>query len=498
MSKKNNEISIDLIKLIKYVLRHIWVPLIPVIIGFGIMYWRIARLPNTYTAYGTMYVYNGNPNLVNYQYASTSDLDSAVQLIDTYMIVVKSNKVMDVVVERLLKDYPGIEASFIARTIYMTSVSETGVVRVGCATGDPQLSTDICNAVLDVAPTEIIRVVGAGSIEIIDYASVPTHPDVRKPLSYGIIGAMIGGMIGLVLLVIVYLLNRRITDTVEITESYTPPILASVPRRKKDSPKTEDFLLNRMSPMEMIESYARLRMNLLYILSSNDSHSVVVTSAVPGEGKSTIAANLAISCSVGGKKVLLVDADLRRASQKENFESAAHADGLSDSLAGSCRWQDAVIKNVAESMDLLPAGHFPSNPAVLLGSKEMERVLGEMEEEYDLVLLDMPPVNVVTDPLMLSPYVAGCLFVVRQDFSDHSDLKKALNAAEMTGMNVMGFVFFGEKVGEDEYYRKKYRKDYYSRYDNRTNPDMNRTAAQQSTTAEHAGTNPAAGKKKKK
>jgi Mrp family chromosome partitioning ATPase len=105
----------------------------------------------------------------------------------------------------------------------------------------------------------------------------------------------------------------------------------------------------------------------------------------------------------------------------------------------------------------------------------MLRLLEEMGKEYDLVLLDMPPVNVVTDPLVLSSHVAGCLFVARQNYSDHRDLKKALSAAELTGMNVMGFVFYGEELaggGHYGYYSKryyrKYYKNYYSKYDNRS------------------------------
>ena len=183
----NGTIQIDLIKLIKYILRHILLPIIFAVIGFGILYYQTAyRMPNTYTASGTMYVYNANPNTLNYQYTNTNDLNSAVQLIDTYMIVVKSNKVMDVVAERMSKDYPGIKPEFIASTISMASVSETGVVRVSSVTSEPKLSQDICNAVLDAAPEEIIRVVSAGSVEVIDYAEEPTRPDPRNAQNRGL------------------------------------------------------------------------------------------------------------------------------------------------------------------------------------------------------------------------------------------------------------------------------------------------------------------------
>ena len=170
--------SIDLIKLAKFILKYCWLVLLCAVIGFSYMYWRSTKnRVDTYTASGTMYVYNANPNMVNYGYTNTSDLNSAVQLLNTYMVVVRSDKVLDVVVERLAKDYPNITPAYIAATLSMSSVDKTGVVSVRCTTTDPQRSADICNTVMDVAPAEIIRVVSAGNIEIIDYATVPTRPD---------------------------------------------------------------------------------------------------------------------------------------------------------------------------------------------------------------------------------------------------------------------------------------------------------------------------------
>ena len=97
-------------------------------------------------------------------------------------------------------------------------------------------------------------------------------------------------------------------------------------------------------------------------------------------------------------------------------------------------------------------------------------LISEFEEVYDLVLIDMPPINIVADPLVVSAHVAGCLFVVRQNYSDHRDIRSALIAAEMTGMDVLGFVFYGENVNQGGYYYRRYYKSYYHKYDYRRNP----------------------------
>lgn len=470
-------VKIDIAKLIRFVLKKCWLIVLCAELGFGAMYIRTTRfMSDTYTASGTMYVNNGNPSMEQYQYTNQSDLDSAVRLIDTYLIVVKSEKVMKSVVNQLSDNYPGIQAGYISSTLSMASVSETGVASVRSTTNDAKLSRDIVNAVLDVAPDEIIRVVGAGNIEIIDYAIAPMLPDGKGAFNKGILGAMSGAVFAGCVLLTLFLMNQRIVDTKELTDNYTPPVLASIQRIKEDSEKAGEFLITKSTDMGIVENYAKLRMNLLYTLVGKETHTVIITSAVAGEGKSTIAANLAISCAMGDKKVLLVDGDLRRASQSRIFELSDHTRGMSEVLIGDSKWKEVILKNIKGNVDLLPAGHFPPNPAELLGSNQMLQLLKDLEQAYDLVLLDMPPINIVSDPLVLSNCVAGCIFVTRQDYSDHREIRKALIEAEMAGMNVMGFVFYGENIKEAGYYNRKYYNKYYSKYEYRRNPVNTQTS----------------------
>ena len=458
---------IDIKKLFLFVLKRIWIVIICAGIGFAGMYcYTRYYLPDTYTAYATMYVLNANPNLVNYQYANMSDLNTAVQLLDTYMVVVRSSKVMDVVAERLQAKYPGISTGYISSTLSMGSVKDTGVLQINCRTGNPQLAADICNAVVDVAPAEIIRVVNAGNIEVIDYAEPPYGPDYRDPMKKGILGAAAGATLVGALLVLLFLLSHKVTDAEELTEAYTPPVLASVVRERKKSKEPKVFVLDRNSPIFTSESYAKLRMNLLYTLVNKENKVLAITSAISGEGKSTIAANLAIACATSGKRVLLIDGDMRRASQQEIFGYDSDLPGLSEVLIGNCKWWDAVLSDERENLNILPTGHLPPNPAELLALPETAELLAETQQQFDLVLLDLPPINIVSDPLMISSHVAGCLMVVRQGYSDHREIRKALASAELTGIDVLGFVFYGERINEGSYYSKKY---YHQNYSSKKN-----------------------------
>ena len=486
MDRRTNRI--DYTKMAMFILKRAWLLIFCAELGFAVMYYRSTRMtPETYTASGTIYVNNGSDNLTDYQYTSSYDLNSAVQLTKTYLVVVKSDKVMNAVVERLSKDYPNITASVISSSLSMGNVSDTAVVSVISRTQSAQMSADIVNAVMEYAPDEIIRVVGAGSVEILDYAKVPVIPDAKDSIGQGMKGALGGAVIAACILALLYLMNRRISDAQELTDNYKTPVLASIQRIDAKKTTADAFLLSSESPMEVLENYAKLRMNLFYTLVGKKTHTVVITSSISGEGKSTISSNLAISCAMGGKKVLLIDGDLRRASQREIFLFDKKAKGVSDILAGNCDWQEAVLKDVRETLDVLPAGHFPPNPAELLESEEMRKLLSELEESYDLILIDMPPINVVADPLVLSEQVAGCLFVTRQNFSDHRDIKKALTAAEMTGMNVLGFVFYGENINQGSYYRRRYYKRYYSKYDYRKKTEEARMESRASDTAMQDG-----------
>ena len=462
-SMGENAQKINLKKLFFYIFKRIWLIVLCAAIGFvGMYYYTQDYQRDTYTAFATMYVYNANPNLINYQYTNISDLNSAVQLLDTYMVVVKSSKVMDVVAERLSEKYPGIPTGYISNSLSMGSVAQTGVLRINCVTTNAQLSADICNAVVDVAPAEIIRVVSAGNIEVIDYAEAPTRPDDRAPKKKGIMGALAGAALAAGLLALLFILNHKVNEEEELTDSYTPPVLSSVVRDRKKSKDPKDFLLNEKSDMQTTESYAKLRMNLLYTLVNKENKVIAVTSAISGEGKSTITSNLAIACAMSGKRVLLIDADMRRASQQMIFGYDQHLPGLSDVLIGKCKWWDAVLTNFQENLNILPTGHLPPNPAELLALPDVAELLAETQQQFDIVLIDLPPINIVSDPLIVSSHVAGCLMIVRQGYSDHRAIKKALISAELTGMNVLGFVFYGENINQGSYYSKKYyKKGYY-------------------------------------
>lgn len=456
-------VKIDMVKLLKYMLRRIWILIIVAEIGFGAMYYRAVFMqPDTYTAVATMYVFNGNPNVVNYQYTNTTDLNTAVMLVDTYKVVIRSNKVLNSVAERLGNS---ISAEYIDRTLGFGSVDKTGVMRISSTTTNPKLSMEICNAVADIAPAEIIRVVNAGNVQVVDYAELPERPNDKQGIKMGIIGALAGMVLAGGILVVLFLLNQKLTGSDELKERYNLQLLSIIGRVPAKKNKRE-YLLNENSEMQRKSEYQKLRVNLRFAMQ-NKTKTILISSAIPGECKSTVAANLSLSYAMTDSRVLLIDADLRKPTQNELFDLPKDAKGLSDILMGDASLQECVIRDVRKNLDIIPAGIGGANPADLLDSDRMRALLVAVQaDEYSAIVVDLPPINIVSDALSLSDTNAGMLFVTRSGYSSHKEIRKALTAVEFADMLMLGMIMTcATKQSDDSYGR--YYSGYYDKYGKR-------------------------------
>lgn len=198
------------------------------------------------------------------------------------------------------------------------------------------------------------------------------------------------------------------------------------------------------------ESYRTLRTNIQYSSFDKEIKRILVTSAEPGEGKSTTASNLAVAFSQDEKKVLLVDCDLRKPSVHKKFRISNNI-GLSDVVMDNSKIKK-VINKYNEYLDILPSGKIPPNPSELLGSKAMENLLNELQKEYDIIILDTPPVQAVTDSQILSTKVDGVILVVRAERTKKDSVKLAKESLQKVKANIIGVVLNGGERTRDKYY----------------------------------------------
>jgi len=200
------------------------------------------------------------------------------------------------------------------------------------------------------------------------------------------------------------------------------------------------------------EAYRKLRTNIQYSSIDKEIKSIVVTSACPMEGKSTVSGNLALSFAQNGKKVIIVDCDLRKPSIHRKF-NISNLCGLSEVMIGK-EPLDNAIQKYKSNLHILTSGKIPPNPAEMINSTTMSNLLEELKEEYDIVIIDSSPLEAVTDGQILSTKVDGTILVLKAGKSKIESVKEAKNLLNKVGANIIGLV-----INEVSNSKKKY--DYY-------------------------------------
>lgn len=218
-------------------------------------------------------------------------------------------------------------------------------------------------------------------------------------------------------------------------------------------------MLNTNSPFVVKEAYNAIRTNLLFTTQGEKCPIFVVTSPTANNGKSINTINLAISFAQMGKKTLIIDSDMRNPTLHRLF-SVPVKDGLSEILAGLTD-NITVSKTDIENLSLLTGGKIPPNPAELLSSDRMDKLLAFVKQHYDCVFIDTPPVNLVTDPTSFAAKVTGYIVIVKSSTTDVQEVKLAVSSLENIGANIVGFVLNDVTASTKRYYT------YYRRYDHK-------------------------------
>lgn len=236
-------------------------------------------------------------------------------------------------------------------------------------------------------------------------------------------------------------------------------------RKKREmllNPENERRTLHTHLNFAGREAYKLLRANLSFVLPGEEGRScpiIGVTSSIRGEGKSTTATNLAYSVAESGKKVLLIDADMRLPSIGRKME-LDNAPGLSNALAtGDYEKMTVRESGVLENWHILTAGDIPPNPSELLASERLKEMLRYLAERYEYIVVDMPPVNIVSDALVAAPALDGVVVVARENYTERGELRECIRQMEIAGTKILGLVMTGViKDGSGRYY--KYKKQY--------------------------------------
>ncbi|QKY71711.1 polysaccharide biosynthesis tyrosine autokinase [Lentibacillus sp. CBA3610] len=207
--------------------------------------------------------------------------------------------------------------------------------------------------------------------------------------------------------------------------------------------------MNPRSPIA--EQFRTVRTNLQFSSADHELKSLMVTSSGPSEGKSSSAANLAVVYAQQGKKVLLVDSDMRKPTVHYTFR-LDNLSGLSNILVGDASLQDTVTYSDVENLDVIACGPIPPNPSELLGSRRMEQFIKEAKMAYDIILFDTPPVLAVTDAQILANLCDGSMLIVRSKQTEYESAEKSIDVLQSSTAKFLGTVLNGVEKKKANYY----------------------------------------------
>lgn len=365
------------------------------------------------------------------------------QRVLTYSNLVSTPIVLLPVISSLKLD---MTAAQLAELVSADAPTSTTLITITVTDADPVQAADIANAtsqsltnvVQDIESTDAN---GQATVKLtrVQEAQVPSKPVSPNVPVNVVLGLLVGLALGVGIAVLRETLDNRVRTEEDVEKITTAPIVGGIAYDNKASQRPLIVHADPRSPRA--ESFRTLRTNLQFLDldTSSGGRSFVMTSSVQSEGKSTTVANLAIALDSAGYRVILIDADLRRpkVSVYMDIEGAA---GLTDVLIGRADLEDVTQPWGRGKLHVLPAGPIPPNPSELLGSRAMQQLIERLEQEYDYVLFDAPPLLPVTDGAVLAKKSSGAIVVVASGRTMRNQLAGAIGALENVGAPVAGVV----------------------------------------------------------
>jgi capsular exopolysaccharide synthesis family protein len=360
--------------------------------------------------------------------------------ITTYVSLVREPVVMNPVITELGLN---VSADELAGSVKSSSPLNSTLIQITVQDPDPVMAADIANSLgaslaaaveridtpagQDQSPIKLTRVRDAVA------AFSPVSPNVPLNLALGV---LVGLAVGIGIAVLRSVLDNRVRSPRDVEELTDRPLIGAIPFDPKAKERPLIIQADPLNPRS--EAFRSLRTNLQF-LEMDGGHTFVITSSIPTEGKSTTALNLAIALADSGKRVALVDTDLRKP-KVADYLGIEGGTGLTDVLIGRAKVSDVLLPWGNRSLYVLPAGKIPPNPSELLGSARMQKLLDALSQEFDVVLCDAPPLLPVTDAAVLSRVTSGAIMAVAVGKTTTHQLEGALDALETVGAKVAGVV----------------------------------------------------------
>ena len=430
-----------------------WLLVVGTLVAGGASYAISKTLTPIYSASTTLLVNQTQvPGTIAY-----NDILTSERLTRTYKELIGKRPVLDDVAERLDLPFSGDK---LAGMISVSVLRDTQLLRLSVESSDPALASSIANATAAAFINQNTedRLSRPGDVSVVEVAttpSVPIKPNVK-------LNTLMAAVIGLLLAGAAALLIEYLDDTVKSTEDLEASGLASlggIARFHRPGAVQDNLVAGSRSHHHFAEAYRVLRTNIQFSTIDSPGQTLLVTSANPGEGKSTTAANLALVMAQAGKKVVLVDSDLRRPSLHRLF-GLSNEQGLTNLLLSTQPSVDGYAQRTRfDNLTVVTSGPLPPNPSELLASRRLDSLLDGLKTQADVVILDSPPTLPVTDACILAAKVDGTMLVVDSSKTRSQALRRAKEALTKSKTRLLGAVLNKLKRRGGGYYYYHY---YYS------------------------------------
>ena len=441
MQQNYDEIEIDLRDVIRAVFSRWWLILICILISSVTSF--------AITKYVITPVYNAETSLYMGKESEDLSLNLGVlqannQLINDYSQLVKTRLVSDAVINELALN---MKKSDFDERIGVNIIKDSRLFKITFESSSPVMARDVANKLAEVVVENAQEIIGVSNIRVIDSAIIPEKPD-RPSLTKNVaVAAAVGVVLALGLIYLLEMMDYTFKKSEDVEKKLGLTVLGTIPRfsgekrnMKGKKAKEEETvveatgmlsknLISHLDPKSLAaESYRTLRTKLHFSSVDKEIKTIVITSPTPADGKSTTGANLAVSLCQEGKKVLLIDGDLRKPKVHKYF-GLANSIGLTDILSKDSSIEEAIqhISDI-EGLSILVSGTIPPNPAELMGSDRMKEFIEELKASYDIIIIDTPPVVQVTDALIASDFADLILLVVAQG---ETNIDAAIKARKM-------------------------------------------------------------------
>lgn len=405
--------------------------------------------------------------------SSYYDKAAAEQLSKTFPYIISSE-----LLQNMLRQELGVDA--LNGTLTAQTVENTNLFSLQATSASPQSAYDILIAVMQVYPRVADYVIGSTVMSLLTEPAVPTSPCTQlSVLRPAMKGAFLGFAAGLLLVLLVAATRRSIQSSRDVRSQLNQVCLGSLPQVsfKRRTKKTQEVvsIRNRRISGSFQEGVRRLRMKLLREAEAASARVLMVTSTLPGEGKTTVSSNLALSLSQSGARVILVDLDLRKPSVKKQLGIKAPSKGAADLIASGGRAAEQLLSLEGTSLRLL-AGDLPAdNPRSKSASRRLRAILSELRQEADYIILDTPPCGLLADSGAMAHLADGTIYVIRAGVPQVSQVLDGLQFLGDSGAKILGCVLNGVQGSRSGYgygygygYSSGYRYGYSSREKHRS------------------------------